>query len=167
MKYAQSRRKYSDEQNEYLISSANNIIIEADKAKWSEIAKLFNEKFPDVQPQPKPHELRTHYLHSLDASVNRSEISNEETQFIMDFVSQHGKKWKLIAQTLNRNVNQIKNLFYRKISHPMNQKPNNCCVDFVNCLDIFWDMNGLDNFFDMNVFQLHDEEIFRLFFQST
>jgi hypothetical protein len=120
MKSSQERRKYTNEQNKFIISS----VMENNYLDWSEFETIFNEKFSEDKPHRTSKQLKNHYFNSLDKSVNKSDLTIEDQQFIIDFVAQNGKKFKLISKILNRNENQIKNEFYRKICTNPSQQIN-------------------------------------------
>jgi hypothetical protein len=112
----QFRRSYTTEQNEFILDCFKIVNIGNKKQQWIEIAKLFKNRFRFVQPERTPKDLLDHFEHSLDKSLKRGPFTIEEHNFILSYVSEKGNQWKVIGQILNRNENQIKNEFYRKIS---------------------------------------------------
>jgi hypothetical protein len=112
----QNRRNYIKEQNEFILDCTKIINVDNKKQRWNEIANLFKNRFPTIKPERTPKELLDHFEHSIDKSIKRGLISIEEQLFILNFVAENGNQWKIIGKILNRNENQIKNEFYRKIS---------------------------------------------------
>jgi hypothetical protein len=110
------KRNYTFEENEFIIECEENLEIEDKKSKWKKIKKLFQEKFPEISPDRTQKELFDHFEHSLNQNIKRGKIIIEEQEFIQKYVHEKGRKWKSIAKMLNRNENQIKNEFYRKIN---------------------------------------------------
>jgi hypothetical protein len=111
----QSRHQYTEEQNDFISDCTKIIKITNKRQKWNEIAKLFQNRFLSVQPERSAKNLSDHFEHSVNKNIKRSPFSIEEDNLIYYFVCQQGHKWKIIGQILNRNENQIKNEFYRKI----------------------------------------------------
>jgi hypothetical protein len=149
----QNRRSYNKEQNEFILNCTKIINVDTKKQKWNEIAKLFKNRFPSIKPERTPKELLDHFEHSIDKSIKRGPISIEEQNFILNFVSENGNQWKLIGTILNRNENQIKNEFYRKISITRKEDINEQCstnnsdvfdvkeeFDFKQYFTDFWDL---------------------------
>jgi hypothetical protein len=142
MRQTKQRRKYTEEENQFFLSCIEKLFPEKNCFQWKEISQLFNEKFPQIQPPPTVRSLKFHYYQSLDPSINREKISIEEHQIIINYAAQEGKKWRNISQILNRNENQIKNEFYRKILPGMMSSSTSNLVqqtkEFENVLDLYY-----------------------------
>jgi myb proto-oncogene protein len=113
------RRTYTSEENLFLYECFKSLRIENRRQKWKEIAKAFNSQFPSIIPPRKYKELENHFMISLNPSLNRGKFTEEEDNFILNFVSKSGHKWKTIAQILRRDLNDIKNHFNRELSKEM------------------------------------------------
>jgi hypothetical protein len=138
------KRHYTLEENKFIIECNNQLNTDNKRAKWKEIAKIFNEKFPEIEPKRTHKELLDHFEHSLDKSIKRGKISIEEQVMIVRYVNEIGKQWKTIAKLLNRNENQIKNEFYRKINGKRKEKQKD--------LNWFDDILFLDKMFEEKQF---------------
>jgi hypothetical protein len=112
----QSRRSYTTEENLFILDCLKFFNIDNNKQKWIEIARLFKIRFPSIQPERTPKNLLDHFEHSLNNSLKRGPFTIEEHNFILNYISEKGRQWKIIGQILNRNENQVKNEFYRKLS---------------------------------------------------
>jgi hypothetical protein len=77
------KRSYTQEQNEFISKCESNINCGDKKQKWIETSRLFQEKFPHIQPKRTPKELMNHFEHSLDKNVKRGKITNDEQAFIL------------------------------------------------------------------------------------
>jgi hypothetical protein len=85
------RKKYSAEQNQFIVSCFPELEPTKDQLVWNEVAKRFNEKFPDFQPSSGSAALQNHYFQSLNSIINRGEIPIEEYEFINKYLSEKGK----------------------------------------------------------------------------
>lgn len=143
----QNRRSYTTEQNVFIVDCIKVVKIEDKKQKWIEIAKLFKERFPFVKPERTSKNLFDHFEHSLNDSLKRGPFTIEELNFISSYVDEKGHQWKIIGQILNRNENQVKNEFYRKISKNIYQEAIPKQIDLCDLKDEFeFESNLIDIF---------------------
>jgi hypothetical protein len=143
----QNRRHYTTEQNVFIVDCVKIIKIEDKREKWIEITKLFQKRFPFVQPERTPKNLLDHFEHSLNSSLKRGPFTIEEHNFISSYVNENWHQWKIIGHILNRNENQIKNEFYRKISKNIYQETIPKQIDLYDLKDEFeFESNLIDIF---------------------
>lgn len=70
--------------------------------------RKISEFFPDRVTK----QIREHWLNQLNPNINKSQLSDTEINYILEFQEKFGNKWAEIARILNRRPNQIKNYWY-------------------------------------------------------
>jgi hypothetical protein len=132
------RITYTKEQNHFIIELF-------ERNNWKDLSRAFNLKFPENKKKPK--QIKNHYKHSLDPTINKDPFTEEERKQLMNYVEKHGRKWRKIGELMNREENKIKNEYLRHISPKFgicneilkNRKYNFDWISYSNAYNIILD----------------------------
>jgi uncharacterized protein YpuA (DUF1002 family) len=138
------RRTYCQHENLFIKKYADTIDYQTNNKKWEIIAKLYSDAFPMIDPPRTPRELKKHYETNLNTNIKSGPLTKEEIEFMKNFVAKNGRKWKMLSVEMNRNENQLKNSFFRKVIK--NTHEQNIIEDVTSVLSSILHINEFNEF---------------------
>jgi hypothetical protein len=125
------RRSYCEQENTFLKECFNIVQAETSRTKWEIIAMHYSETFPMICPRRTAADLREHFEKNLHSNQKKGPLTTEEMAEIEIFVSEKGRKWMELSLQMNRNVNQLKNAFNRKLKKQNGEKEAEELINFL------------------------------------